>query len=103
MKNAKKPIRYGLSPNHTKYTSRELVDFDYVASLSPEAADWLDKFSREYYQNTFRKEGNLYDSKESRREIYKIDNARRRDVWTRHSRMPNDFTDFLREETSEDE
>jgi ligand-binding sensor domain-containing protein len=89
--------KYGLSQRHTKFTSRDLLDFDYVDKLAnhPDALAWLATFSAEYYQNTWSKAFAIQDTKEQRRQVYALDNARRRDVWTQRYRVPVDATDYM--------
>lgn len=82
---------YGLSARCTKKTSRELIDYDYLNKLSPEELDWLDRFSREWAQNTFPRTGAMHATPEQRRPIYAMDNARRRDMWNHYQRLPNDY------------
>ena len=93
---SKKKLKYyGLSRRHTRKSSRDLVDFDYADRLDPKDREWLDQFSREYYQNAFK---NAHDDmhaakSEERRACYRRDHARRRDAWTQLRRMPHEYTD----------
>lgn len=86
--------RYGLSKAHTKKKAREFVDQDYIDKLSEEEKDWLDKFNREYYQNSFSKndEENFHKKGEERRKAYGRENARNRDMWNKFDRSPGDLT-----------
>ncbi len=61
----------------------------------PAAAEWLDKFSREYYQASFRKDGDNLHSDEQRRQCYQANNERGRDMWTQMQRLPNDRSDYI--------
>jgi hypothetical protein len=86
-----KKKRYGLSPYTTRKHAKEFVDFDYLAKLTPRELDWLDKFSREYYQTAFKNtHRDLHNSQTERRELYNTNNARRRDVWTQFTRTGSD-------------
>ena len=95
--------KYGLSKRNTKKTSREFLDFDYLAKLSPAEREWLAKFSAEEYQNDISKTDPLTATTQGRRDIYGRDNARRRDIWNHHFRLPGEPRDFLSEDNSDDE
>jgi len=82
-KKKRKP-RYGLIPaaNHKKV--RDFIDFDYLDKLSPEEADWLNKFSLEMYGATFNNnETDIHQTVVKRRKIYNENNARERDVYNK--------------------
>lgn len=90
---SKKKPRYGLEPNCVVYAAREYVDFDYVDILSEADKDFLDRFSREYYNNFFAKNApTIHKTAEQKREVYRVNHARRRDMWTFYHRMPHDYT-----------
>lgn len=96
-KKKKQDTLYGLSKQHTRAHVRDMLDMDYLAKLSEEELQFLDKFAREYYQNAFTNtKKDLHPAKsEKRRALYRADHARRRDVWTQCNRMPFDFTDTV--------
>lgn len=79
----------GLSAKCTSRCAREFVDFDYVDKLSSEEKQWLDQFSREYYQNDF-SAPEFHVDKESKRELYRTNNERARDIWNTGVRDPNE-------------
>lgn len=89
-----------LNPACIKYAARDFVDFDYIAKLSPEEKDWLNKFSDEYYQASFKKgEQPLHKTPEERRAVYATDNARRRDLYANFQRA--DKTSEVKDEAQE--
>ena len=92
----KKRKFYGLSRNHTRRAARDFNDIDYADKLSPAEKRWLDRFCREYYQNTFtgthRDHHNL---QEMRRRCYRGENERNRDVWNVFQRTWSDLTDVI--------
>ena len=64
----------------------DLIDYDYVSQLSEEDKIWLNKFTEEYTNaslNTKEKEKNLHNTDELRRDCYKRNNARNRDLYTK--------------------
>jgi len=65
---------------------KEMLDFDYTASLSNEHLDYLEKFAKEYYGAKFSPANNLHDTPEMRRKTYTSNNARQRDLWNRFFR-----------------
>lgn len=84
MKKKKPKPRYGLIPaaNHRKV--RDFIDFDYIEKLSPDEADWLNKFSTEYYSANFNNnETDLHQTVIKRRKLYNSNNARDRDVYNK--------------------
>ncbi len=101
MKKKKPKPRYGLIPaaNHKKV--RDFIDFDYVSKLSSEEADWLNKFSTEFYGATFNNnETDLHQTVIKRRKIYNENNARERDVYNKTILVNVD--DFTQKEDEED-
>jgi hypothetical protein len=86
--------RYGLQPDRAPKKSREMIDFDYLDKLSDEELDWLDKFSREYYNDAFTHADPLHEKgSEERRKRHRTNNERRRDIWNNLQRAPYDYTD----------
>jgi hypothetical protein len=101
LKKKKPKPRYGLIPaaNHKKV--RDFIDFDYVSKLSSEEADWLNKFSTEFYGATFNNnETDLHQTVIKRRKIYNENNARERDVYNKTILVNVD--DFTQKEDEED-
>ena len=82
---------YGLSRRHTRKKSRDFNDFDYIDKLTDAEKQWLDKFSREYYQNQFTNtRRDKHSRQEQRRQCYSNENSRQRDVWNQFFRVPGD-------------
>lgn len=75
------------------------MDFDYIAKLSPEELEFLNKFSDEYYNNHFRRDGTDLHDDEQRRACYRTDYRRQQDQWNKLKRMPNDYTAYIADET----
>jgi len=93
--NPPKKKRYGLSPWTTRRNAREFVDFNYLDKLSEEELDWLDKFSREYYQASFKNtDEDKHGTQEQRRDVYRNNNYRNNDIWNKGDRSPEDYTDI---------
>lgn len=84
----KKKPNYGLERKFNKKNVREFIDFDYVAKLTPEEAEFLNKFSEEFYGNHFKNDGtDLHPQKTaSRKRCYDAENARNRDTWNQRLR-----------------
>lgn len=86
----KKPKYIGLNRGMTYRYARPFHDFDYIDSLDDEAKAFLDKFCKEYYQNTFKRDGNDLQDDDKRRECYRNTNARQRDMWNQFLRLKGD-------------
>jgi hypothetical protein len=86
--------RWGLIEHTVNKYARDLMDFDYLDQLTEEELDWLDQFSREYYNDDFTNQNRIHTDKDQKRKLHDSHNKRRRDVWGYHSRMPYDYTDF---------
>ena len=72
-----------------RQATKEHIDIDYYASLSPDEKKFMDKFVREFYHACFSKDGNdLHDNKEAKRKIYGANNARNRDMFNKWDRAP---------------
>lgn len=78
---AEKVERYFGQPAKTSvnFSSRGLLDYDYIHKLSPEDHSWLNKFTKEYYLNMFFKRP-LHRTKKLRLTVYDSANARRRTI-----------------------
>lgn len=83
-----------LNPNLNLKTRQDLIDYDYVDKLSDKDKEWLNKFTEEYTNASFKKEipkkkgkrrkaANLHKSKEHKKSVYDANNARNRDILTR--------------------
>lgn len=70
----------------SREASQELADFDYWQKLDDKDHAWLEKFKREYYRNQFDKKKPLHKTKKSKRAVYALDDARRRDLWNNADR-----------------
>lgn len=66
---------------------REYSDFDYIDTLTDEEFEWLKKFVNEYYQNSFKKDGNNLHSKDLAKLVGQVNNERRRDVFSEKRKM----------------
>lgn len=71
------------------------MDIDYFESLNDEEKAFLDKFCREFYQNTFKRDGNDLHEDDKRRECYRNTNARQRDVWNQFMRAKGDASYYI--------
>lgn len=95
--------RYALSKHHARAHVREFVDFDYLDKLSKAELDFLEKFSREYYQATFKNtHRDLHNRQAARRDVYGANNARRRDMWNKFLRAGGDPIDLSYDEETEE-
>jgi hypothetical protein len=72
--------RYGLSKRFTRKASRDFVDFDYVHKLTPQDADWLSKFSQEYYQGDYVDDADNVHPPTFKLRLYAADNSVRHRV-----------------------
>lgn len=95
MSKKKRQPLYGLSKGNTPRKARDMLDMDYVATLSEADKLWLDKFCREYYQCTLRRDGtDMHSADEQRRSLYGDNNARQRDMWNQFVRDHDDMRGF---------
>jgi hypothetical protein len=100
MTKKKRKKHYGLCVHTTKKQAKEFVDFDYVSELTPEEADWLNQFAKEYYQADMRGATIHPDSK--RKELYNDNNRRYRDAYTQWEKVDLD-TAFAPDKKDEDD
>jgi hypothetical protein len=98
--------RFGLSKRHTYKYARDFLDFDYLDELAakdPKALEWLRKFSAEYYQNTFVRNGRDLQDDEKRRACYRATNERQRDVWNQFSREFDDEEELAKQQEEDEQ
>jgi hypothetical protein len=84
--------RFGLNKSSVKDVARDFVDYDYLSKLSPEELDWLDKFSREYYNNDLTHDESVH--KPPFKRLYTQHNSRNRDIWTNNRRTFMDLESY---------
>lgn len=79
-----KKVKYpALDPQvNLKTRYKEIADIDYLDQLNDEELAWLNKFMKETVNADFRHSDPLHNSNEKRREIYRENNSRNRDVYT---------------------
>ncbi len=84
-----------LERRSNKKLVREFMDFDYLAKLTPEELEFLNKFADEFYDNHFKNnETDLHPAKSAdRKRCYDTENARNRDMWNRFYRIDKDEDD----------
>lgn len=69
--------------NYQVANRKELLDQDYIDKLSPSEKKWLDAFNQETIITNFNHSGKKhYNSKKKRREIYKENNLRNKDIFS---------------------
>lgn len=76
----------GLRPELNLKTRYELIDYDYVHKLSEEEKKWLNKFTEEYVNaslDSVNLKNNLHNTDELKKDCYRRNNARNRDILTR--------------------
>ena len=75
-----------LKPELNLKSRYELIDYDYIKKLSEEEKDWLNKFTEEYVNASINTEDlskNLHNTDELKKDCYKRNNARNRDILTK--------------------
>jgi hypothetical protein len=84
-RNKRNQMKYpALDPSVNLKTRSELIDYDYIDKLSDEEKDWLNRFTTEYINASFKHEGKkIMKTKEKKRKAYKANNARNRCIWTK--------------------
>jgi hypothetical protein len=86
-KNKRSKTKYpALKPELNLKTRYELIDYDYLNKLSEEEKEWLNKFTEENINaslNTQNIEENFHNTDELKKDCYRRNNARNRDVLTR--------------------
>lgn len=86
----KKNVRVkSLNPHYQPRVRKELIDFDYIKSLSPEDKLWLAQFVDEYIGANVRKRkdgkvksGHLHNTEELAKKCYDANNFRNNDVYS---------------------
>lgn len=90
-----------LKPELNLKTRYELIDYDYINKLSEKEKEWLNKFTEEYINaslNTENPEQNLHNTDDLKKDCYRRNNARNRDILTRAKASGNHIsTDELLE------
>lgn len=68
-----------------KYTTkvrREFLDMDYIESLTEAEKEWLNKFTEEYLNASFKNTSkDIHKSKKAKRQLYNKNNAVNRDIY----------------------
>lgn len=75
-----------LKPELNLKTRYELIDYDYINKLSEEDKKWLNKFTEEYVNASLNAENlteNFHNTTELKKDCYRRNNARNRDILTR--------------------
>jgi hypothetical protein len=75
-----------LKPELNLKSRYELIDYDYVEKLSEEDKAWLNKFTEEYVNASLDSENlenNFHCTDELKKDCYRRNNARNRDILTR--------------------
>ena len=75
-----------LKPELNLKSRYELIDYDYIKKLSEVEKDWLNKFTEEYVNASINTEDlskNFHNTEELKKDCYKRNNARNRDILTR--------------------
>lgn len=75
-----------LRPELNLKTRYELIDYDYVDKLTEEEKTWLNKFTEEYVNaslDTKDLNNNFHSTEELKKDCYRRNNARNRDILTR--------------------
>lgn len=73
---------------------KEISDIDYLDKLNDEEKAWLNKFMAETVNADFRHREQLYKTSGQKKELYKRNNARNRDVYTK-AEAQNKITNLL--------
>ncbi len=72
----------GLVKNLNKASIQNYIDFDYIDNLSDTEKKFLSDFVTEYYSADFRN-SKLIKNKKGKREVYRNNNSRNNDLYTR--------------------
>lgn len=75
-----------LKPELNLKTRYELIDYDYIGKLNEEEKKWLNQFTEEYVNASLDSENvenNFHNTQELKRDCYRRNNARNRDILTR--------------------
>lgn len=99
-KKAKKRLKYALSKTHTNNHVRPFFDMDYLHKLNDDERAWMSHFCQEYYKHTYANDGfDLHPPRsDSRKRCFDADNARRRDIWNKRDRDPDNLDTVESEE-----
>ncbi len=87
-RNRRQKSKYpGLDPKVNRINLRDVIDFDYINSLTDAQKEWLSKFSVEYYsagfdhtKTSYKNKTPIHKGKKARRKIYKRNNDRNFDM-----------------------
>ena len=86
-KNKRQKAKYpALRPELNLKTRYELLDYDYINKLSEQEKRWLNDFTEEYINASLDSknlENNLHNTDELKKDCYRRNNARNRDILTR--------------------
>jgi hypothetical protein len=72
-----------LMVNYNLKRRAEFIDYDYLDKLNDKEKRFLNKFTEETVNASFKPSGNIIKSKRGKRKIYNENNARNRDILTR--------------------
>ncbi len=77
--------KYPALKRHLNLKTRyDLVDYDYIDSLTEEEKDWLNRFTEEYVHANFKHDGKvLQKTKKLKKACYDSNNSRNRDIFTK--------------------
>jgi hypothetical protein len=74
-----------LDPKFNLKTRRDLNDYDYLDKLNDDEKKWLNQFQEEFVNASFKKgKRKLHRTKAMRKTVYDSNNARNRDILTKH-------------------
>jgi hypothetical protein len=86
-KNKRSKTKYpALKPELNLKSRYELIDYDYIDKLSESEKTWLNKFTEEYVNASLDSdnlENNFHSTDELKKDCYRRNNARNRDILTR--------------------
>lgn len=86
-KNKRQKAKYpALRPELNLKTRYELLDYDYLDQLTDEEKKWLNDFTEEYVNASLDSqnlENNFHNTDELKKDCYRRNNARNRDILTR--------------------
>lgn len=86
-KNKRQKAKYpALRPELNLKTRYELLDYDYLDKLTEKEKAWLNDFTEEYVNASLDSknvENNLHNTEELKKDCYRRNNARNRDILTR--------------------
>lgn len=72
-------------------TRTDLIDYDYLDKLNEKDKEWLNKFTEEYVNASFKKDKtkNIQNSKAHKKDSYDRNNARNRCIYTKSKAYDN--------------